>query len=71
MGIYEKVTILVWFSDVNDNDPQFCCSPYAVTVSEDIPSSETVLQLAATDLDSYPAGKIIIYGSLIFRESTR
>ncbi|XP_064602244.1 protocadherin Fat 4-like [Liolophura sinensis] len=58
-SLYNLLNMKVLITDVNDNDPQFCCSPYTVAVSEDIPNNEPVLQVEATDLDSYPAGKVL------------
>ncbi|GFR97028.1 fat cadherin, partial [Elysia marginata] len=46
---YMKVTVQV--GDVNDNLPQFTCSPYEVTVPEDAPAQHSIIQVQALDAD--------------------
>lgn len=47
------------FSDENDNDPQFCCSPYSVSVGEQVAIDTSVYQILASDQDTAFAGKYL------------
>lgn len=38
---------------MNDNRPEFACNPYMVTIAENAPTQQQVIQLQATDLDLY------------------
>eukprot|EP00118_Oscarella_pearsei_P012437 m.91691 g.91691 ORF g.91691 m.91691 type:complete len:1711 (+) comp36705_c0_seq1:99-5231(+) len=52
-----KVSIIV--TDVNDNTPEFLGTPYAVSVSDQLPLGSSVLQVTATDKDSGTNGAIL------------
>ncbi|XP_064600895.1 protocadherin Fat 4-like [Liolophura sinensis] len=58
-SLTESVNIAITISDENDNDPQFCCSPYSVSVGEEVAIDTSIYQMVASDQDTTLAGTLV------------
>ena len=56
--IYDSTRLVVNIEDVNDNTPKFEQETYRRTVSEDVSSSASILEVKATDKDSGSNGEV-------------
>ncbi|XP_030007933.1 protocadherin Fat 4 [Sphaeramia orbicularis] len=52
------VNLTIKVEDVNDHDPEFSQSTYSLTVREDIPTGQSLLQVHAHDQDIGPNGQV-------------
>ncbi|XP_051945075.1 protocadherin Fat 1 [Xyrauchen texanus] len=58
MEMVSTMDLSIWLKDVNDNSPQFESFPYQSYIVENLPKGTSVVQLRATDLDSWLNGQV-------------
>ncbi|RUS73770.1 hypothetical protein EGW08_018463, partial [Elysia chlorotica] len=49
--LVDQIKVTIQVRDVNDNLPRFTCSPFEVTVPEDAPAQQSIIQVQAVDAD--------------------
>uniref|UniRef100_A0A8C1TTF3 FAT atypical cadherin 1b n=1 Tax=Cyprinus carpio TaxID=7962 RepID=A0A8C1TTF3_CYPCA len=58
MEIVSIIDVSIHLKDVNDNSPQFESYPYQSYIVENLPKGTSVVQVKATDLDSWLNGQV-------------
>ncbi|KAI2656785.1 Protocadherin Fat 1 [Labeo rohita] len=58
MEIVSIIDVSIHLKDVNDNSPQFESYPYQSYIVENLPKGTSVVQVKATDLDSWLYGQV-------------
>uniref|UniRef100_A0A672SFB0 FAT atypical cadherin 1 n=1 Tax=Sinocyclocheilus grahami TaxID=75366 RepID=A0A672SFB0_SINGR len=58
MEIVSVIDVSIHLKDVNDNSPQFESYPYQSYIVENLPKGTSIVQVKATDLDSWLNGQV-------------
>ncbi|XP_043112794.1 protocadherin Fat 1 [Puntigrus tetrazona] len=58
MEIVSSIDVSIHLKDVNDNSPQFESYPYQSYIVENLPKGTSIVQVKATDLDSWLNGQV-------------